>query len=227
MKQLLLVLCLAAFAVTPQLKAQTCDPWIVKAYDQLYGRTATAEECKIANYNGGKWNSYVELVGHIATYNRNRAGNHLKGDPWIFMAYVELYNRAPYAFELNIKLYNNGSWNNYEELKKYVGETQASLQKAGAVVKQVTDGLGNFLNIIQRATKIAMSVVSNSGDVKAKGGKAALEAVYEAIRKAAKSKGIEIKGTESGFAPSAKYVTLSGKQEVLATSGNGGILFEN
>ena len=33
----------------------------------------------------------------------------LKGDPWIFNAYKDLYNRQPNAWELNIKNYNKGS----------------------------------------------------------------------------------------------------------------------
>ena len=41
-------------------------------------------------------------------------------DPWITMAYKELYNRKPSSTEVNIKNYNNGSWNSYDELKGYI-----------------------------------------------------------------------------------------------------------
>lgn len=225
MKKILLLLLLAATTTCFQSAAQ-CDPWITKAYKMLYDRTPTSAECNIQLYNKGKWSNYPELVSYIAGYNNNRSGEHLKGDPWIFMAYAELFDRAPNAFELNIKLYNNGSWNNYDELRNYVRNTQAVFQRVAAVVKQVSDGNGNFLAIIQRAAKTAVSVVSNRGEVKAKGGKAALAAAFDALRKAAKAKGIQLTGNEQGFAPSGKYVTLSGTAELLPTSGNGAIVFE-
>ena len=102
------------------LHAQNCDPWITKAYTQLYGRGPTGDECNIKNYHNGSWNSYCELVGYIAGYNRNRSSTTgVKGDPWIFQAYCELYNRTPTALEVNIGNYNQGSWNNYGELKNY------------------------------------------------------------------------------------------------------------
>lgn len=41
-------------------------------------------------------------------------------DPWIVQAYKEYYQRTPSATECNIKNYNNGSWNSYEELKGYI-----------------------------------------------------------------------------------------------------------
>src|ERR1043165_1695557 len=115
-------------ATTFALQAQNCDPWITKAYTKIYKRQPTADECNIKNYNGGHWSSFPELVGYIAAYNRNRPGNHLKGDPWIFQAYAELYDRPPRALELDINLYNGGSWNNYNELKGYIQQTQNALQ---------------------------------------------------------------------------------------------------
>ncbi len=33
----------------------------------------------------------------------------LKGDPWIFQLYKEMYNRQPSAWELNINNYNRNS----------------------------------------------------------------------------------------------------------------------
>ncbi|MCY7290837.1 MAG: hypothetical protein LH615_01525, partial [Ferruginibacter sp.] len=48
-------------------------------------------------------------------------------DPWIIQVYKELHNRQPSAWELNIKNYNLGTWNNYGELKSYIQEYQNSL----------------------------------------------------------------------------------------------------
>lgn len=114
----LLIICTAAQA--------QCDPWIQKAYQQLYGRSATTQECNIKNYNNGSWNSYCELVGYIAGYKKS-------GDAWIFQAYCELYNRVPNSSELNIRNYNNGSWNSYAELKRYIQNYQTSLNSQKAV----------------------------------------------------------------------------------------------
>jgi hypothetical protein len=41
-------------------------------------------------------------------------------DPWIVQIYKELYNASPTAKECDIKNYNNGSWNSYNELKGYI-----------------------------------------------------------------------------------------------------------
>lgn len=120
------------------LKAQTCDPWITQAYKQMYGRTPSSAECNIRNYNNGSWGSYAELVGYIAGHNRNKSGNFLKGDPWVFQAYVELYNRIPNAWEVNIQNYNNGSWGSYADLKNYIKQYQTAMRKNGITTKAGT-----------------------------------------------------------------------------------------
>lgn len=117
-KNLLALLLLSALAFT-QAQAQNCDPWIVKAYQELYSRTPTAEECNIKNYNNGSWNSYDELVRYIKARNYKYATNG-SCDPWIMKAYQQLYNRTPLVEECSIKNYNNGSWNNYDELVGYI-----------------------------------------------------------------------------------------------------------
>ena len=45
--------------------AQSCDPWIVSIYKQLYNRQPTAQECNIRNYNNGSWSSYQQLTDLI------------------------------------------------------------------------------------------------------------------------------------------------------------------
>ncbi|TCJ12653.1 hypothetical protein EPD60_15420 [Flaviaesturariibacter flavus] len=41
-------------------------------------------------------------------------------DPWIKQAYKELFGREPNGTECNIRNYNNGSWNSYDQLKGYI-----------------------------------------------------------------------------------------------------------
>ena len=166
-----LVLITSFFVTVTTLKAQNCDPWIVKAYNQMYGRKPSTEECNIKNYHNGSWSTYSELVGYIAGYNRNRPGNFLKGDPWIFQSYAELYDRAPTAWELNVNNYNSGSWNNYAELKNYVQAYQASLKKQSMDIKTAPYNgnvlVGFFINGQQVAANV---VASGGGNVVAAGG---------------------------------------------------------
>lgn len=72
-------------------------------------------------------------------FNFNADAQKLTGDPWIFQMYKELYNRQPSAWELNIKNYNLGSWNNYGELKTYVQQYQNSMtsKKLTVTVKSI------------------------------------------------------------------------------------------
>ncbi len=86
------------------------------------------------------------------------------GDPWIFQTYKELYNRQPSAWELNIKNYNLGSWNSYDELKRYVQEYQNSLRLENYTVK--TTGLKNNQSaaiFYQNGTPVASALISNAG----------------------------------------------------------------
>ena len=175
MKQTLLVLVMCC-ALTSTVLAQNIDPWITKAYNELYKRTPTAEEAKIANYNGGSWSSYPELLSYIVTYNNNKSGSHIKGDPWIFKAYYELYSRIPIQWELNIKNYNNGSWSNYDELKKFITEYQNALVlNRVKVVMAVVKGASSFAEkaavfIIDGKITAANLIGNDAGSLKAVGG---------------------------------------------------------
>lgn len=142
----MLTLLVAVLFASTTLNAQSCDPWITKAYSEMYGKAPSAAECKIQNYNSGKWNSYAELVGYIAGYNRYKAGSFLKGDPWIFQAYVELYNRIPNAWELNTQNYNKGSWSSYANLKEYIKQYNSALSQNG--IKTIAGKTANNNNAI-------------------------------------------------------------------------------
>ena len=224
-RNVLFVLCLVMASLS--LKAQNCDPWITKAYSKTYKRTPTAEECNIKNYNGGTWSSYPELVGYIATYNNSRSGNHLKGDPWIFQAYAELYDRAPRALELNINLYNGGTWNSYAELKGYVQEMQNALQRVSAILNEVTDGTGLMLTNIRTAINNALALINNNGQIVAQGDDV-LSRISATMRQAAE--GAKLLGKKSGNkgikVGRKTYKLLAAGGEVLPTSGAGAIILE-
>ena len=160
-----LLLLLTAVLFSTFSKAQNCDPWIVKAYKQLYGRGPSAAECSIKNYNSGTWGSYPELVGHIAGYNRNKPGNHLKGDPWIFRAYTELYGRNPSAWEVNIQNYNNGAWGSYDQLKSYIQQYQNSLSQNNVriVVGSTPNGSTAAVITDNNSKPIAATIISRDG----------------------------------------------------------------
>jgi len=119
MKQKFLFLSLWAMLAFANVQAQ-CDPWIVQAYKELYGRTPNANECNIRHYNNGSWNSYSELVMYIKKFNGQASATPANCDPWIQDIYKKEFGREPDATECNIKNYNNGSWNSYDELKGYI-----------------------------------------------------------------------------------------------------------
>jgi hypothetical protein len=177
---LALSLCLLSFTTN----AQKCDPWIVQAYSELYGETATSTECVIQNYNNGSWGSYDELKRYIQAYvNRTYSsfvgseGLTLTGDPFIVRIYQKLYSRYPNAWELNTRNYNNGSWSNYAQLKSYIQAYQTSISKQSLDIKtgayNGNVATGFFIN----GKQVAVNVVSaGGGNVVAAGGANAVAA---------------------------------------------------
>jgi len=119
MKQKLLFLSLWILLAFTSAQAQ-CDPWIIQAYKELYGRTPNATECNIRNYNNGSWNSYNELVSYIKKYKGAVSSTPTNCDPWIVQIYKSEFGREPNATECNIRNYNNGSWGSYDELKGHI-----------------------------------------------------------------------------------------------------------
>jgi hypothetical protein len=216
----------------------TCDPWITKAYKELYNRTPTTQECNIKNYNNGSWNNYPELVGYIKNYvakNTPVKKSVLKGDPWIFQAYKELYNRQPNAWELNVKNYNDGSWNNYAELKKYVKEFGASMEKAGLIIK-TAPGKDNTHYVVfeQNGKPIAIDLVSaQGGTVVAAGGAnvvsaggANVVAAGSGNVVAAGSANFRITNDMAGINFGSKYTVQSTGATIVASSGKGALVIK-
>src|ERR1035437_4349529 len=100
----------------------------------------------------------------IVAFNFYAGAQQLKGDPWIFQAYKELYNLQPNAWELNIKNYNNGSWNNYGELKSYVVQYQRSLSQYNLSITTISLRNGQTAALFNQYGKsIAADVISNDG----------------------------------------------------------------
>ncbi|HYH15556.1 MAG TPA: hypothetical protein VD794_10060, partial [Flavisolibacter sp.] len=131
MKQKVLFLSLWTLLAFAGAQAQ-CDPWIIKAYQELYRRTPSATECNIRNYNNGSWNNYNELVSYIKKYNSQAAAPSANCDPWIVQIYKSEFGREPNATECNIKNYNNGSWASYDQLKSYIRQYKTQTTAAPA-----------------------------------------------------------------------------------------------
>ncbi len=165
------LVCLSFFSITAQ--AQQGDPWIHQAYKELFNRQPTAAELNINNYNRGTWSNYAELKNHVQNYQSSLKTPALKGDPWIFQIYKELFNRNPNALELNIKNYNGGSWTNYADLKKYVQEFQSSLTQAGITVSTALVNNVAIVAIKQNGQQVAVAALSlNGGQIMAGDGAA-------------------------------------------------------
>jgi hypothetical protein len=216
--------------------AQNCDPWIVQAYKQLYQRNPSADECNIKNYNNGSWNNYSELVGYIKTYNTKKPATMpaLTGDPWIFQVYKELYNRQPNAWELNIKNYNNGSWNNYDELKKYIGEFQSSLSKQNMQIKTGAYNNNVLVGFFINGQQVAVNVVAaGGGNVVAAGGANVVSAgganvvsAGSANVVAAGGGNIIVNNSMAGVNFGGRYSVQSAGTKVISTSGSGALIIK-
>lgn len=226
-------------------KAQNCDPWIIQAYKQLYQRNPSADECNIKNYNNGSWNNYNELVGYIKTYKSKKPASMpaLTGDPWIFQIYKQLYNRQPNAWELNIKNYNNGSWKNYNELKKYISEFQNSLSKQNLQIKTGPWNNNNVLvGFFINGKQVAVNVVSaGGGNVVSAGGANVVSAgggnvvsagggnvvsAGGANVVAAGGGNIVVNTSMAGVNFGGRYSVQSAGTTVVATSGNGALIIK-
>jgi hypothetical protein len=95
----------------------------------------------------------------------------LKGDPWIFQVYSEVYGRKPNAWELNIYNYNNGSWNSYDQLKGLIRDYQNYLKQQKIEIR--TGGYnGNIaVGFFKNGKQVAVNVVAaGGGNVVAAGG---------------------------------------------------------
>lgn len=102
----------------------------------------------------------------------------LTGDPMIFKAYREIYNRSPNALEINIKNYNAGTWNSYEELKNFIKDFQNSLLRASLTISSVYLKEVVVIGIRENGQQIAVAALSmNGGKILANNGSAIVSGV--------------------------------------------------
>ena len=149
-------------------------------------------------------------------------------DPWINQIYREVAGRGPVGTgevgECSIKLYNNGSWNNYNELKGYVQELRNNAVRIAykdvgndKFVMAVSQNGNTGVNLMMRAGNV---VAGGAGNVVA-GGAGNLIGMDGAGIIANDGATIRIDKNTPGFSFSGGYSTLSGQK--IKTSGRGGI----
>ncbi len=157
-----------------------------------------------------------------------------KGDPWIKKYYNESYNREPTPLEYNIKNYNNGSWNNYGELARYIGEYQKNIA-ANNLTFKFSKPVGNnsvVVGVFQNGTQLAASLISqDGGKVIAAGGGNIISGGAGNVIAAGGGNVIAAGGGNIAVYPSTKganfggsYTVASAGTKVLKTSGTGAMI---
>jgi len=115
MQKLMVVAAALVFAAVAS--AQCRDPWVSQAVQQVLGRNASGSadsgECAPANYGGGQWSSFPDLVEKVATHFQ------VCRDPWIRAAVQQVTGRAPQGYadygECSPSNYT-GTWSSYQDL---------------------------------------------------------------------------------------------------------------
>lgn len=159
-----------------------------------------------------------------------KASAQLKGDPWIFSAYQELYQRQPNAWELNIHNYNNGSWNNYDQLRRYVKMYQISLRNNNLTVSTTMLASGNVVAFFnQNGRSIAANLISQDGggiiasgggNIVASGGGNIVASGGGNIVASGGGNFANLKGVAFG----SRYQTLSVGTTIIPASGNSALI---
>lgn len=225
---------------TLNLFSQSCDPWITQAYKELYNRAPSSSECNIYNYNKGSWNGYDQLKGYIRKFNdalpkaTKEVMPSLTGDPWIFKIYKELYNRQPNAWELNIQLYNKGSWSSYDNLKKYIQDYQQSSSNNGLSVATAPYNGNVLVGFYLTGQQVATNVVApGGGNVVAAGGANVIAAGDAKVVAAGGANvvapggaNIIVNSSMAGVRIGDKYVGQSGTTRVIPTSGSAAMIIK-
>jgi hypothetical protein len=161
------------------------------------------------------------------TFNFSVKAQTLKGDPWIFQVYKEVYHRQPSAWELNINNYNGGSWNNYGELRKYVQEYQASISRNGlTIVTKKIDDNKVLTGFIKEGKLLAANIVSpQGGNVVAAGGGNVVAAGGGNVV-AAGGLNLQITSNTAGVGFGGKYTVQSAGTTVIPSSGKGALIIK-
>lgn len=146
----------------------------------------------------------------------------VKGDPWIFQAYKELYSRQPTAWEVNINLYNQGRWNNYNELKQYVQNYQASLSGSSlSISTQKVDNNRTAVVFNQNGRSIAVDLITNDGGtIIAQGGGNVINAGGANLIASGGGNLKDLPGASLG----SNRQLMAGDKKIIKTSGSGAII---
>jgi len=159
------------------------------------------------------------------------------GDPWIKKVYNDNYRREPNVFEYNIQNYNNGHWNNYNELVKYITEYQQNLASSGISFKISAKTFANntlVVGIFQNGTQVAVDLVasgggnlvaSGGGNLIASGG-GNLVASGGGNLVASGGGNIAVFPTTKGASFGGSYTLASAGTKVVKTSGSGALIIK-
>ena len=157
-----------------------------------------------------------------------------KGDPWIKKYYNDTYRREPTVLEYNIQNYNSGSWNNYDELVKYIGEYQKSIKTARITFKFSSNVYKNnvVVGVFQNGTQLAASLISlDGGKVIAAGGGNIISGGAGNVIAAGGGNVIAAGGGNIAVYPDTKgasfggsYILASAGTKVIKTSGKGAMI---
>ena len=127
-------------------------------------------------------------------------------DSWINNAYKDVAGRSPVGEheggECNIKLYNNGSWGNYDELKGYVRQ----LKDSGTKIGYAALSNGTTVMAVQGNGVTAIAMLDRAGNI---------------ISGGAGNFSGSINRNTPGFSFASGYSLQSGRS--IKTSGKGGL----
>jgi hypothetical protein len=147
-------------------------------------------------------------------------------DPWLNQIYRQLYNRAPVgqgeSCECNIKLYNNGSWANYQELTNFVKQ----LQQTGLRFGYAPLGNNTVMAVAQGNLIQAVSVLDANGNLVAAGGGNLVAAGGGNLVAAGGGNLTGLRAATPGFGFGSGYSVQSGEKRRLPTSGKGAIVIK-
>ena len=146
---------------------QCKDQWVTNAITQVTGNSPAdsgqSGVCNIYNFNGGRWNSYNELVNYVQTY-YSTPGHCL--DTFVTNAVTQVTGRAPVDSwrngACNTSNYHNGQWGSYNEL---VGYVQAYFNSRSSYGLVNPSGTGSLLNGVRGPGIVgANGIVSTNGN---------------------------------------------------------------
>ena len=171
----------------------------------------------------------LTLIVAVLLYSTVSLFAQAKGDPWIKKYYNDTYRREPTALEYNIKNYNNGSWNSYADLSKYIGEYQKNISASGLSFKFSTKTYANnslIVGVFQNGTQLAASLISQDGGgvIAAGGGNIVASGGGNVVASGGGNIVVNINTKGANFGGS--YTLASEGTKVIKTSGSGAMIIK-